>query len=633
MGGESSTPLVRSEPEERSAREEGNLSLLTGSGKATLDIAITGVTGAGKSSLVNALRGVSDFDEAAAITDVIEVKAEPMCYPHPIIPNVTIWDLPGTGTSDFKAKEYLERVNFSQYDFFIIVASERFTVYDIQLSHAIQRMKKQFYYVRTKMDISISNEKLNPAFNEKAAIQQVRKYCFGSLVEAGIPSPQIFLVSSWFQKKYDFPHLQKTLQNEYKTLRRCTLRPTDKSTKPSQGIGMHFKLLPKTLKTGLATLKDTLMHRNLEEVTEEVRQELDGIQNIRLDIAITGVSGAGKSSLVNALRGMTDYEEGAAEVGITQTTMECCAYPHPSFPNVTIWDLPGIGTPEFRPQNYLKKVNFTQYDFFMIVSSERFTENDVLLAREIQNMKKKFYFVRSKMDASIAAEIRNPNFNLDRSLEKIRENCCHELTEAGESNPRVFLISRRDLNRFDFPDLQETLEDDLDELKRHALILSMPLFSRKILKKKMAAMESHIWKFAFLSCAVGLIPVPGLSTACDLGILVMALLYFYKVFGLDEESLRRAAKVFGKDYRVLKSAIKKSPMSSEITPTLVGSLLGRSVLCVSLAVIEVVFYFVPVLGSLFGGSSSFVTTFFMLKSFLKDIVEDAESVRAKATEP
>ncbi|XP_077192555.1 interferon-inducible GTPase 5-like [Paroedura picta] len=620
MGGQSSTPVVRSEPEKKPE-------------KATLDIAITGISGAGKSSLVNALRGLCDFDEAAARTDVIEVKAEPVGYPHPTIPDVIIWDLPGIGTPKFKAEQYLERVNYSQYDFFLIVASNRFTVYDIQLSHAIKKLKKLFYYVMTKMDTSISNEKLNPAFNEETALQQVRKYCVDNLVEAGISSPKIFLISSWYPEKYDFPLLQRTLENEMEALRKHMLRPAEKSTKLSKGSEILFILFQKALKIDLAKLKDALMNRTVEEVAEEMQQELDELQNVRLDIAITGVSGAGKSSLVNALRGMTDYEKGAAEVGITQTTMECCAYPHPSFPNVTIWDLPGIGTPEFRPEDYLKKVGFNRYDFFMIVGSERFTENDVLLAHEIQKMKKKFYFVRSKMDDSIAAESRDPNFNLDKSIQKIRKACCYELTEAGESDPRVFLISRRDLSKFDFSDLQETLENDLDDLKRHALILSMPLFSRKILKKKMAAMEALIWKLAFVSCAIGVVPVPGLSLACDLGILVGALLYFYKAFGLDEESLHRVAKVFGKDYRVLKSAIKKSPMSSEITSEFIIGLLARSLVWATLTLTELVLDFVPVLGSLFGGVSSFVTTFFVLRSFLKDIVEDAENVRRKATEP
>ncbi|XP_060114413.1 interferon-inducible GTPase 5-like [Heteronotia binoei] len=633
MGGKSSTPAGSSEPEESSAGKEGNLSDLTVSGKTTLDIAITGVSGAGKSSLVNALRGISDYEEEAAKIDVIEKTAEPKGYPHPTFPYVKIWDLPGIGTPNFKAEDYLERVNYSKYDFFIIVASNRFTVYDIQLSHAIQKMKKQFYYTWSKMDIHITNEKTKPDFSEEETLQQVRTYCFDNFANAGIYTPHIFLISNWYRDKYDFPFLQRTLENEIEALRRRILRTTDKSTKPSKQSRILFSFLEKTLKIDLAILRDALKDRKLEEVAEEINKQLDGLKNVKLDIAITGVSGAGKSSLVNALRGMTDYEEGAAGSGIIQTTMDCHNYPHPLFPNVTIWDLPGIGTPEFKPKDYLEKVNFNQYDFFMIVSSERFTENDVLLAHEIRKMKKKFYFVRSKMDVSMAAEIRDPNFDEDKSLQKIRKYCCDNLTKVGESNPRVFLISRYNLNMYDFPDLQEALENDLDDLKRHALILAMPLFSRKILKKKMAAMEALIWKLAIVSCAIGVIPVPGLALFCDLSILVGALIHFYKAFGLDEESLRRVAKVFGKDYQVLKCAIKNSPMSSEISKKIVVERLSQSFLWANLRIIELALDFVPVLGSLSGGAISFVTTFYMLRSFLKDIVEDAVSVQAKAIEP
>ncbi|KAL8219473.1 UNVERIFIED_CONTAM: hypothetical protein K2H54_025411 [Gekko kuhli] len=593
--------------------------------KARVDIAIMGLTGAGKLSLVNALRGLSDFDEEAAKTDVIEGTMEPTGYPHPVFPNVILWDLPGTGTLEFSAEKYLQRVNYSRYDFFIIVASNCFTVYDILLSQAIQKMKKRFCYVWSKMDISIKNAKLRPDFSEEATLQNVRKYCFDNLVKAGISSPEIFLVSSWYWDKYDFPLLQRMLKNGIEDLkRRAAVAEKNKHTGSTALSGM-IEIVAK--------LKDAMGQRRGEEVVDKAHQEWGALKNAKLDIAVTGVTGAGKSSLVNALRGMTDDEDGAAKTGVVQTTMNVHGYPHPSFPNVTLWDLPGIRTPEFGPQNYLKRVNFSQYDFFIIVASERFTEKDVLLAQEIKKMQKKYYYVLFKVDICMDSERKRLNFREDKVLEKIKNYYCENLRMAGEPSPRVFLISRWRLNMYDFPLLQETLEMELDGLKRHTFILALPVFSREMLEKKKAAMEALIWKVALVSCAIGAVPVPGLSLACDLGILVGALHQFYKVFGLTEDSLRRVAKQVGKDYEVLKSAIKKSPMSSEITPEFVVGLLTRSLLCGTVMTLELVFDFVPVLGSLVGGGSSFATTFYMLKSFLNDIVEDAENVRAKAAEP
>uniref|UniRef100_A0A3P9DR07 IRG-type G domain-containing protein n=1 Tax=Maylandia zebra TaxID=106582 RepID=A0A3P9DR07_9CICH len=93
------------------------------------------------------------------------------------------------------------------------------------------------------------------------------------------------------------------------------------------------------------------------------------------------------------------------------------------YPNVTLWDLPGIGTPMFPAEKYLKHVEFRMFYFFIIVSETHITENDVKLALKIQEMGKKFYFVRSKIDKDLGAERRKRNFSKERTLTKIREDC------------------------------------------------------------------------------------------------------------------------------------------------------------------------------------------------------------------
>ncbi|XP_015272147.1 PREDICTED: interferon-inducible GTPase 5-like [Gekko japonicus] len=387
-----------------------------------------------------------------------------------------------------------------------------------------------------------------------------------------------------------------------------------------------------SIEKGLAGMKDALGQVNLEAVLANAEKELKLLKNTRLDIAFTGVSGAGKSSLVNAFRNISDYEEGAAKIGVKQTTMLAERYPHPKFPELTLWDLPGIGTPEFKPREYLEKVNFSRYDFFIIVASERFTVNDAMLASEIQKMKKRFYFVRTKVDQAMDAERRKPNFSETQTLEEIRKYCLSNLREEGAVDPRVFLISSWHLNMYDFPLLQKTLAGDLNDLKRPLLIMAMPAFSREHLEEKRAAMEAVIWKKAVVSCGVGAIPIPGLSLIFDIALLVSTMKEFCRNFGLDEESLCNLAKRVGKPVGVLKSAIKKTPMANQINPEFVKSLTTKSLLCGSAMVLEEVADFVPVLGSLVGGVNSFATTYYMLQGFLQDAVEDAESVLAKVAE-
>lgn len=252
MGGGSSTPET-SHPykEVKAAKEDEDfVTLLNETNhefntmeKAAVHIALTGVQGAGKSSLINALRGLSDFDESAAEIDVIQVAGDPRGYPHPVFPDVTLWDLPGTGTQEFSMEKYLKQVNFTRYDFFILVSSERFTTHDFQLSHTIQKMGKRFCFVRSKMDTSIENEKIRPNFKEEATLQSIRKYCLSNLMGAGISSPEIFLVSSWYWDKYDFPLLQKTLENEIEDLKRRALIAEKKEEKRYVGYVGHNNIL------------------------------------------------------------------------------------------------------------------------------------------------------------------------------------------------------------------------------------------------------------------------------------------------------------------------------------------------------------------------------------------------------
>ncbi|KAL8219529.1 UNVERIFIED_CONTAM: hypothetical protein K2H54_026425 [Gekko kuhli] len=245
---------------------------------------------------------------------------------------------------------------------------------------------------------------------------------------------------------------------------------------------------------------------------------------------------------------------------------------------------------------------------------------------------KKFYYVRTKVDASLDSERRRQNFTEENTLEKIRRYFVDNLIEAGESNPRVFLISKWDLNMYDFPLLYKTLVDDLDDLKSYALIESMPGFSREILKKKKAAMDSLLHKVAFLSAFKEAIPVPGLPLVCDISLLEETMRYICEVFGSNEFSLHRLAHWAGMPFDELRSAIKSSPMASQITPEFVTDLLKKFLdrgQQITPDVPDSEFKW----DNLMGRKLNFTIVSVMLKSFLQDVVEDAENVQAKVAQP
>ncbi|MCI4378841.1 hypothetical protein PGIGA_G00220870, partial [Pangasianodon gigas] len=293
----------------------------------------------------------------------------------------------------------------------------------------------------------------------------------------------------------------------------------------------------------------------ISKATKRAQEQIDQLFNVSLHIAVTGESGAGKSSFVNAIRGLDDDDEGAAETGVTETTTEPECYDHPTLPNVKVWDLPGIGTPTFKAKEYLKKMQFNRYDFFIIISSERFKENDIMLAKEIKKQKKLFYFVRSKIDNDIQAEETKKSFNKEETLSRIKRNCIENLKQF--DNPKVFLISSKDIKAFDFEELVETLMADLPEKKQHALMQSLPVTSEAMLKKKVKMFEKAAWAAAVCSGAIAVVPVPGLSVACDASILVSFFTSCYYSFGLDDNSINKLSERVNKPH--LKYLIK-SPL-------------------------------------------------------------------------
>lgn len=173
-----------------------------------------------------------------------------------------------------------------------------------------------------------------------------------------------------------------------------------------------------------ATIETALEKNDIPSAVSAITKYLEDINNQPLNIAVTGESGSGKSTFVNVFRGIDNRDKEAAPTDVVETTRKPEPYPHPRHPNVILWDLPGIGTTRFPAHEYLNYVEFKKYDFFIILSADRFRENDAKLAQEIRKMGKKFYFVRSKIDQDIYAAKRSQReYDEEKTLQKIREDC------------------------------------------------------------------------------------------------------------------------------------------------------------------------------------------------------------------
>ena len=216
-----------------------------------------------------------------------------------------------------------------------------------------------------------------------------------------------------------------------------------------------------------------------------LERQLNEWKQIPLNVAVIGRSGVGKSSFINAIRHLTADDEGGAPVGVKETTVTVDrSYPHPCNPLLKFWDLPGVGNDRFprHRHTYLSDTQVDRFDFFLLITADRFTEDDTWLGREFDKRKKKYFFVRTKVGVDISNNMKaHPKTHKeDDVVRDIRESTQEHLKQIGCENVPVFLIDSYKLNKFEFNELERRLIEDFPELKKAALVLSLQATSREI---------------------------------------------------------------------------------------------------------------------------------------------------------
>jgi len=132
--------------------------------------------------------------------------------------------------------------------------------------------------------------------------------------------------------------------------------------------------------------------------TLEARQYQDG----KFHFAIAGLPGSGKSSLVNAFRGVLNDTPGSAATGLTETTVDIGRYPDSDPQRQFIWyDIPGAGTLAIKDWDYFNKQGLYVFDAIIVLFDNRFTATDIAILRNCARWKIPTFIVRSKSDQQI----------------------------------------------------------------------------------------------------------------------------------------------------------------------------------------------------------------------------------------
>ena len=363
----------------------------------------------------------------------------------------------------------------------------------------------------------------------------------------------------------------------------------------------------------------------LEFASTEIPQLFDITQTTVINKAIVLQIFQGKLCCVS-LR-LYDDDDEAAKVGVTECTAQPTAYDHPTNSNIKFWDLPGIGTPNYPDlKTYCQKVELEKYHTFLIFTAGRFTENDLKLAKKIRSIDKNFFFIRTKIDENVRAEKRKRGaFNEDAMLESIRCNISEHLGDLLTSEQEIFLISNHHPAKWDFARLTGAVLDVLPTYQRESLTLSLGILtslSTEILKRKVEVLKGRVWIVAAASAAAAVVPIPGLSVAVDIALIMNEISFYRSQLGLPEEGSAEFARL----------NVNTQEKVRKMCLTTAAQVSGFLAAYASESAIEEFSRFIPFVGLAIAGGLSFATTYCGLNHCLEKVEESALSVLREAAQ-
>lgn len=279
----------------------------------------------------------------------------------------------------------------------------------------------------------------------------------------------------------------------------------------------------------IETLKESMESNKLSDVKEAVEDLLIS----RINLAVVGDRGQEKASFMNSLRGLGPEDEGSAPSQSPVAPEEVGGYPHPKHPDFRLWDLPPVpATSAFEPEGYMNKYKFLRYNVVFMTFNQIIQPNSVDVFLEALSMQRQtVYFI------VLASEK-----DTDNSLKEKRKAGLEALKSQGVKQPKVYLVTPSNLERFDFPGLLADMTKDLPEIRAHAILLALPTLTLPLVTQKKEAFKALIWAAASLSGGMSAIPVPLVASMVDSSIAVRILTKAQISLCVDDESVERLAR-------------------------------------------------------------------------------------------
>lgn len=208
-----------------------------------------------------------------------------------------------------------------------------------------------------------------------------------------------------------------------------------------------------------------------------------------IHFAVAGIAGSGKSSLINAFRGLRNKDRGAAPTGVVETTSAIARYPDSNPANPFVWyDVPGAGTLNIPDWQYFTDQGLYIFDCIVVLFDNRFTATDVAILRNCARFQIPTYIVRSKsrqhiqnvlddMPDADVNDLRTRAAARGKYIRETRASVTKNLHSAGLSEQRIYLVDKEALTQAikgrqpkEYIDEWELLHDLLGEARRRRVI-------------------------------------------------------------------------------------------------------------------------------------------------------------------
>ena len=245
---------------------------------------------------------------------------------------------------------------------------------------------------------------------------------------------------------------------------------------------------------------------------------------------------------------------------------------------------------------------------FLIFTVNRFTENDLRLARKITSIGKSFFFVRTKIDVDVQAERRKRSFNEETLLQQIRADCSNNLGDLLSNQQDIFLISNHFPDKWDFSRLTSAL--------------TLTRLLTNIVKQKVDILKGRTWMVATASAAAAVVPFPGFSIAVDFELILHEVNLYRSQLCLPSLGTSDFFKLsVATQGRIREVSIQSTvQLSAFLAPYAAES------------TIEEYVRYVPYVGLAIAGGLSFAATFSALRGCLQKVEEASLAVIKESAE-